>query len=86
MPTITLDVSPLNEIVKHNKTGVCMDSYSNGYLRDQPINEVSPETFLKTFTKLVKNKNKIIKMKKNIKTICLDSEKRFNNYFEGIFE
>ena len=85
IPTITLNVSPMNEIVKHNKTGFCMDTYSTGYLRSQPINEVLPEVFLKTFTTLVKNKNKIIKMKNNIKNIVLESEQRFNNYFQSVF-
>ena len=85
IPTITLNVSPMNEIVKHNKTGFCMETYSTGHLRSQPINEVLPEVFLITFTTLVKNKNKIIKMKNNIKNIVLDSEQRFNNYFQSVF-
>ena len=85
MPAITLNVSPMNEIIKHNETGICMGSVCTGYLREQPINEVLPEIFLEAFSSLINNKMKIIAMKKNINASLIKSNLRFENYFQHVF-
>ena len=55
----------MNEIVKHNKNGLCMPCFKIDQVNNQPIYQVDEEVFLENFTMLVKNKELINHFKKN---------------------
>ena len=65
VPTITLDASPMNEIVKHNKNGICMPCNQIDLINQQPVYQVKNEIFLQYFNSLVKNREKINSMKEH---------------------
>ena len=55
LATITLDESPMNEIVSNNINGYCMPTIKVGNIRNQTIFDVEELVFLKYFRKLIQN-------------------------------
>ena len=85
LATLTLDESPMNEIISHNVNGYCMPAVEIDKVRNQPIFSVEESVFLEWFTKIVKNKNKLISMKSMTSKFLEKNILNFNNHFKKIF-
>jgi len=66
LPTITLDVSPLNEIVENGVTGITVPADKTGRLREQDIYQVNRHDLLEVFTNMVSDRKALRAMKKAI--------------------
>ena len=60
VPTITIDNSPMNEIIAHRENGICISSNEIDKIQNQPIYEVNKEEFVIEFSKLIKKVSKIL--------------------------
>ena len=81
VPTITINASPMNEIIKHEQNGLCMPCLTVDQLNNQPIYQVEEKIFLENFTLLVKNKKLLNQFKQNC-SIHLNS--LINNFKSNI--
>ncbi len=84
VPTITLDASPMNEIIKHNENGLCIPCLKIDQINNQPIYQVEEKVFLDNFTLLVKNKELINQFKKNSSLYLGALIKTFKNDIEDV--
>ena len=84
VPTMTLDSSPMNEIIINGENGICMPCKKIDMINKQPICQVDEKIFLENFTYLVKNKNKLNYMKKNTSTYLNGMINKFNDQMEKI--
>ena len=85
IPTITIDASPMNEIIEDNISGRCVKAFLIGYRRSQPVFDVYPELFQQAFIKSVKNRDELIKMKDNCVSKIEEKRQEFVSYFSGLF-
>ena len=85
IPTITSDCSPMNEIIHHEVNGLCISSKEVGKIRKQPICEINKEIFINEFSLLVKDRDRLAKMKKNTTLYIQQHRHNLINYFTGIF-
>jgi len=83
VPTITIDNSPMNEIIAHRENGICISSNEIDKIQNQPIYEVNKEEFVIEFSKLIKKPNRINEMKKNT---GLYIEKKRNHFINTMTE
>jgi len=84
LPTLTLDISPLNEIIRHGETGICIPAKQIDLLRNQPIYQADRIELLEGFTQLVKDRTKLTQYKKNLSTSVKLSIDSFNSNMEAI--
>lgn len=84
VPTITLNASPMNEIIINEKSGICMPCKIIGTINKQSIYQVDESIFLKYFTSLVKDRQRINFMKKNTSLELNSIIDRFNYVIENI--
>ena len=85
IPTITTDASPMNEIIVDNFSGRCVKAFRIGQRRSQPIYDVYPDLFLQAFVEIVKNPDKLMKMKDNCVLKIKEKREDFINYFNKLF-
>ena len=85
IPTITSDCSPMNEIIHHDVNGLCITAREVGKIRKQPICEIDREKFIQEFSRLVKDRDKLYKMKKNTNLYIQKKRKNLINYFNNLF-
>ena len=74
VPTITINNSPMNEIVSHNENGLCISAEEVDKIQNQPIYEIDRQEFVKEFSRLVKKPSEIYTMKLNT-TLCLEKNR-----------
>jgi len=87
LPTLTMDISPLNEIVEHEKTGHCVKAEQVDILRNQPIYQTNREDLLKGFSELIRDRDHLNRMKRELPRSIKDSIRRFNEGMErSLFE
>jgi len=84
VPTITLDSSPMNEIIIHEESGLCMPCNAIDRINKQSICQVNEFIFLENFTSLVKNKDKLNYMKKNTSLNINSMISEFTSQIESI--
>ena len=84
LASITINQSPMNEIILNNINGFCIKNFPIDKIRDQKICDVDREDFYKKFNDLVNNKDLIMLMKENTKELIVKNENRFNNYFNKL--
>ena len=84
VPTITLDSSPMNEIIIHEESGLCMPCNVIDRINKQSICQVNEFIFLENFTSLVKNKDKLNYMKKNTSLNINSMISEFTSQIESI--
>lgn len=84
VPTITLNASPMNEIIINEKSGICMPCKIIGMINKQPIYQVDKLIFLKYFTSLIKNRERINYMKENTSLHLNSMIDKFNCEIENI--
>jgi len=85
LATITLDQSPMNEIISNNINGYCMPTIEVDKIRNQTIFNIDDSVFLEYFKKLVKNPENIYKMKKQTSYLLEKNINQFNNHFKEKF-
>ena len=85
LATITLNESPMNEIVSKNINGYCMPAIKVDKIRNQPIFNVDESVFLSCFTNLIKSHDTIYKMKKQTSYLLKKNINNFNNHFKREF-
>ena len=85
IPTITINNSPMNEIIQHNENGLCISATEIAKIRKQPIFEIDKKEFLIEFTKLISQPNKINKMKINTSLYIENNRQNFINTITSIF-
>lgn len=85
LATLTLDESPMNEIISHNVNGYCMPAVEIEKVRNQPIFSLEESVFLDWFTRIVKDKEKLINMKLMTSKFLEKNIFNFNNHFKKIF-
>ena len=81
LASITINQSPMNEIVIHNENGLCVENHVIDKIRNQAIFDINREEFYLKFKKLVNNPEKMMEMKKNTKNLIHKNEIYFNDYF-----
>ena len=86
IPTITSDCSPMNEIIHHDVNGLCITAREVGKIRKQPICEIDREKFIQEFSRLVKDRDKLSKMKKNTNLYIQKNRKILIDYFTKLFK
>ena len=86
IPTITSDCSPMNEIIHHDVNGLCIAAREVGKIRKQPICEINREKFIQEFSRLVKDRDKLYKMKKNTNLFIQKNRKNLIDYFTKLFK
>lgn len=82
LPTLTLDVSPMNEIVVHEKSGICVPAHQIGHLNQQPIFEASRQDVLEGFNKLISDPVRLRSYKQNIPAMISGARKDFQEQME----
>ena len=85
IPTITINNSPMNEIIQHNENGLCISATEIDKIRKQPICEINKKEFLIEFSKLILQPNKINKMKVKTSLYIENNKKNFINTITSIF-
>ena len=65
IPTITINNSPMNEIITNGENGICVSAKEVGKIQKQPIYEINKKEFIFEFSKLIKNPDRINEMKSN---------------------
>ena len=85
VPTITINQSPMNEIISHGKNGLCISANEIGKIRQQPIYEINKQEFVSEFSKLIKNHAKINDMKANTTLYIEKNRKHFIKTITDIF-
>ncbi|MBC8300206.1 MAG: glycosyltransferase [Candidatus Cloacimonetes bacterium] len=65
IPTITINNSPMNEIITNGENGICVSANEVGKIQKQPIYEINKKEFIFEFSKLIKNPDRINEMKSN---------------------
>ncbi len=77
LPTLTLDISPLNEIIRHGETGICVSSRQIDALRNQPIFEADRTDLLMGFRQLIADRTQLNKYKEDIGNTVIQSIESF---------
>ena len=85
LATITLNESPMNEIISNNINGYCMPAIEVDKIRNQIIFDVEDSVFLDYFKKLVKDPENIYKMKKETSFLLEKNINQFNIHFKEKF-
>ena len=83
VPTITINHSPMNEIITHGENGICISANEVGKIQKQPIYEINKKEFVLEFSNLIKKPNKINEMKTNA---ALYIEKNNNHFVKTIMQ
>ena len=81
LASITINQSPMNEIIIHNENGLCIKNIVIDKIRNQDICDIDRKEFYFNFKKLINNPQKIMEMKKNTKELINKNELYFKNYF-----
>ena len=84
LASITIDQSPMNEIISHNENGICVESKIVDKIRNQNIYNIDREQFYYQFQKLINNSKKIMTMKEKTILKIKDNENRFKTYFNKL--
>ena len=85
LASITINQSPMNEIIIHNENGICIQSEIIDKIRNQNIYNIDREQFFYQFKKLINNPKKIILMKENTINKVKKNEILFNSFFNNEF-
>ena len=86
IPTITSDCSPMNEIIHHDVNGLCIATRQVDKIRKQPICEINREKFIQEFSRIVKDRDKLYKMKKNTNLYIQKNRNNLIDYFTKLFK
>ena len=84
LASITIDQSPMNEIVIQDENGLCGNSVLVDKIRHQGMYNIDRTEFYKNFKRLVESPEKIMSMKEKTIKLINSNEKLFNNYFRKI--
>jgi len=86
LASITINQSPMNEIILNDENGFCVKNIPIDKIRNQQIYDVDRKHFYKKFNDLVNNEKLIMLMKQNTIKIIDKNEDRFKKYFNKIIK
>jgi len=85
LASITINQSPMNEIIIHNENGICIESEVIDKIRHQNICNIDREDFFNQFKKLISNPERIMQMKENTVIKIKKNQILFNSFFKNEF-